>query len=111
MTSTTNTLLSPLVFLLCAISYVAAAETERPAKPSVALAYGISAGAGISGILALVLAVLCLRRRHKKKMAKKALAGDAELWCQCTECSGCKKREGGGNGTATCYECRRTCGA
>ena len=85
-------------------SLVAANQSQLP------LAYGIGTACGISGITALVLWLLWLKWRARKEEERVAAAGgEIGMWCTCMECSGCRKRKGGGNGTATCDRCKRDC--
>jgi Na+/melibiose symporter-like transporter len=74
------------------------------------IAFGVTAAVGILCIIFLVLCIRWLRRRHKQRVAN-GEEGQEELegYCVCTNCSGCTKRKGGGDGSAACASCRDVC--
>ena len=93
---------------------LADATTSRHFKRSqkIAWAYGLTAGMGILVVGSLFGALLCLRRRHKRRKAAgliRATQEDARLYCVCLMCSGCKKQRGGGKEGQPCPRCKQQC--
>jgi membrane protein implicated in regulation of membrane protease activity len=97
------TFLTPALRLLI----IAHLSTLVAAEASKALAFSLTGVGGLFSILFLVLIILGLRWRHKRRKARGD--EDTEGWCACKDCSGCKKRRGGGDGSAACGVCRETC--
>ncbi|KAF1851587.1 uncharacterized protein K460DRAFT_37676 [Cucurbitaria berberidis CBS 394.84] len=79
-------------------------------KHTLGLAFGLSAGVGAAGMLALILIIYCLRQRRKRRRAA-GLEPEEEMgdWCTCKDCSGCKRKRGGGDGSQSCWKCRQGC--
>lgn len=79
-------------------------------RSKLALAYGISTGVGVTGLLAIVLVIVSLRYRHKRRRAAGIVPdteADARRYCVCKECSGCLRKIGGGDGSRVCGKCGR----
>jgi hypothetical protein len=97
-TSLTQALRLLMIAHLCTL---VAAETSK------ALAFSLVGVGGLLSILFLVAVIYGLRWRHKRRKARGET--NMEGWCACKDCSGCKKRKGGGDGSAACAMCRETC--
>jgi hypothetical protein len=93
-----------IIRLLLATQLFALAAASQTKAP-LALAYGVSLGVGIGGLLLLALGLWWLRRRHKRKIAN----GEYDGVCVCKEWSGCTKQRRGGNGSIACASCRDVC--
>ncbi|KAF1935827.1 hypothetical protein EJ02DRAFT_470895 [Clathrospora elynae] len=80
---------------------------------SLGLAFGLTAAIGIVGISAVAVFIYFLRRRHKARKLlglTRVTQDESGMYCLCPLCSGCKRKRGGGDGSARCWNCEgETC--